>query len=605
MGSAHLLMKHKIFVLILLSLTGLAATTVSISPNPIIVQQGQQFNAAVNMDTPDVLHAFELSLRYDSSMLQYVNVTRGNMFDGQPIFWWVVKTDTLNTVRVTCIITGQTHTTGPGTLLNFTFTAQNEGCTQLEVAWMMHFTMDPYPFAVADLRPADVFIGTQVSYGKIKAFLQGPFDDGGMTNSLNPLLPLISPFAEDPVSVSDIPYDVVDWVLLELRTDQDAEPVYIKSMWMDKRGYLKIPGKTLLAMTNSPPGPYYVKLKHRNHIPISSAQAFLLSTAGVPTELDLSLSANILVPNAAISVAPGVMALRAGDADQNGAVGNNDRDLYWRLQAGKQGYLEADFDLDGNVFPNDLNALWRPNLQVFQNPHRTEYEHRIVFHLENPRLRKEQEEEYLWLDLMVSADPGEYGLGTGMLLLEYSSEAFGTNLVFAERLEVVPGALLAEGFHNAFNFICNDNQPNRAAIVFEYTGGAQGPIVNGVKACLLQLRIKLEDLSGDYWLNFSPELMQHQQYMANNIDSFELVKTLVCDLVFAPRELKIEVQEGFVTLSWEQIPGHLYNVYSSEDPVFGAWNPEAVELMNSTWTEPVMQNRKFYYVTGSKTNTGF
>lgn len=557
------------------------------------------------MDTPDLLHGFELSLSYDSSVLEYVNVTRGNLFNGQPIFWWRVNTDTLNTVRVGCLITGQEYTMGPGTLLNFTFNAQTEGCTQISVAWMKHFVMEEQPYPVLDLRPSDVFIGTQVSYGKIKAFLQGPFDDGGMSTSLNPLLPLSSPYLEDPISVAHIPPDVVDWVLLELRTDQDAEPVYAKSMWMDKRGYLKIPGKTLFAMTNSPPGPYFIKLKHRNHIPISSAQSFLLSTTGVPTELDLSLSANILVPNAAISVAPGVMALRAGDADQNGAVGNNDRDFYWRLQAGKQGYLEADFDLDGNVFPNDLNALWRTNLQVFQNPYRTEYEHRIVFHLENPRLQKEQEEEYLWLDLMVSADPGEYGLGTGMLLLEYSPEAFGANLVSQERLEVVPGVLLADEYRTAFNVICNDNQPNRAAIVFEYTGGAQGPTVSREKACLMQVKIKIEDLSGEFWLNFCSELMQNQQYMANNIDSFELVKTIGCELVFAPRELKIQEDEGFVTLSWEQFPGHLYNVYSSEDPVSGEWNPEAVELMTSTWTEPVLPNRKFYYVTGSKTNTGF
>lgn len=552
------------------------------------------------MDTPDLLHGFELSLSYDSSVLEYVNVTRGNIFNGQPIFWWRVNTDTLNTVRVTCIVTGQAYTMGPGTLLNFTFNAQMERCTQISVAWMKHFVMEEQPYPVLDLRPSDVFIGTQVSYGKIKAFLQGPFDDGGMSTSLNPLLPLSSPYLEDPISVAHIPPDVVDWVLLELSSEQGGAPLYYKSLWMDKRGNLRIPGMTLFAMPNSPTGPYFVKLRHRNHVSISSAQAFLLSTSGVPSTLDMSLAANILAPGTAVEVVPGVMAMTAGDADQNGMVGNLDRALYWRSQAGKNGYLLGDFDMDGNVFPNDLNALWRPNLHALEGRNRTEQEATIFFHLQNPRLQKQQNDEYLWLDVFVSAEPGECELGTGMLLLEYSQASFGENIVSQGRLDVVPGALLADEYGIAFNFIYNDNQPNLAAIVFEYTGSVQSPQLTHEKVCLMQIGIKLEELSSDLWLAFSSDLMQGQQYLQDNFTTFVSAQTHDCELVFAPRNLCIQAQNGLMTLSWEQIPGYFYNVYSTDDPVSGEWNPESAELMDTTWTESASQNRKFYIVTGTK-----
>ena len=40
-----------------------------------------------------------------------------------------------------------------------------------------------------------------------------------MKTTLNSVIPTMSPYAEDPRSVDSIPQNVVDWVLLELKTD--------------------------------------------------------------------------------------------------------------------------------------------------------------------------------------------------------------------------------------------------------------------------------------------------------------------------------------------------------------------------------------------------
>ncbi len=337
------------------------AVSVSFGPDPQTLAPTQDLTAVLNLDTATLVHGYNLSIRYDPGILTFVSATHGSLFDGQSIFWWDVITDTVNVVNVACIITGQGYATGPGELLDLTFTANTGGLTQLEVDWIKIYDLSGGYVAGIDSSPLDVMIGDMPAYARIKCWLQGPYFQEAMQTALNQYIPLDSPYPEAPASVGDIPPDVVDWVLMELRATPSGAPLLSKSLWLGTDGYLRSPGISIVALPETPPGPYYVVLRHRNHLALMSLAAFGFSASGPPAELDLTDPANVYGQGGSALVEPGVAALIAGDADANGAVGPSDRNSHWRIQSGSSGYLSADFNLNGTVSPSDLNEFWRQN----------------------------------------------------------------------------------------------------------------------------------------------------------------------------------------------------------------------------------------------------
>jgi hypothetical protein len=52
----------------------------------------------------------------------------------------------------------------------------------------------------------------------------------------------------------------------------------------------------------------------------------------------------------------------AGDASANGQIQNDDKNNYWKTQAGQAGYKSADFNLNGQVQNDDKNNYWKSNV---------------------------------------------------------------------------------------------------------------------------------------------------------------------------------------------------------------------------------------------------
>lgn len=353
-----------LFLLILLSvwIGESSGISVSFNPNPQVTPLNQNFTNILKVDNPVVLHGYSLSINYDSTKLNFVSASYGSLFSGQNIFWWRVITDTLNVIVIDCILTGQAHVDGPGNLLNLIFNPISGNFTQLSVRWIRLYDMSGGYFWDIERSPGDIIIGNQAIYAKIKCWLEGPYSNELMQTNLTNILPLTSPYSADPITVDAIPADVVDWVLLELRSSATGQTIRSKSMWLTKDGYLQSPGISIVALLNAPPGAYYVVIRHRNHLAIMSANAFQFATTGTAPLLDLTNSANIYgTMSGVITVSPNNVAMIAGDADQNGAIGPSDRNTAWRNQVGLSGYLSADFNLDGSVFPSDLNRFWRVN----------------------------------------------------------------------------------------------------------------------------------------------------------------------------------------------------------------------------------------------------
>ena len=356
--------KKLILILSLLAFAAVCiAVSISSSPNPLVSPVSQPFVLAINLDTATQVRGYSIKMGFDPAVLSFITATKGSLFNGMPTNHWQTFTESPGIIRIECLIFGAgLYATGPGNLINLSFNSITEGYSTLD--FLIPKLYNPTGIVIPDVSstPGNIIIGSNISYAKSKCWLQGAYDNGIMRTDINSILPLTSPYVADPITTDSIPLDVVDWVLMDLRASPAGQPVLSRSLWLSKDGSLRTPGLSIIALTNTPPAPYYVVLRHRNHLAVMSSAAFLFTISGVPAELDLTHPAHIYGQNGAIEVAPGVVALIAGDASQNGAVGPADRNLHWRLQSGSSGYLSADFDLNGEVAPSDLNQFWRPNM---------------------------------------------------------------------------------------------------------------------------------------------------------------------------------------------------------------------------------------------------
>ncbi len=131
----------------------------------------------------------------------------------------------------------------------------------------------------------------------LKVYLEGPFQNGEMTTLLNNLnlIPLSQPYAGAPwnynglESVTEIPDNVVDWVLVDLRestgdasTATSDKTIAKKAAFLMKDGLVKdINGDQKLDFAIFIHHNLYVVIYHRNHISVISS----VSTSNYKREL--------------------------------------------------------------------------------------------------------------------------------------------------------------------------------------------------------------------------------------------------------------------------------------------------------------------------------
>lgn len=220
----------------------------------------------------------------------------------------------------------------------------------------------------------------------VKAFLEGPFNAGTMTTTLkdNAFLPLSQPFGSAPwnytgsENVTEIPTDVVDWVLLEIRSGITAKPHRSMTQLLQKKtgeisnlaatlgfraAFIKnngmivdLDGSSEVAVSQVTAGQYYVVVHHRNHLSIMSAAAATFSNQNSPL-YDFTTGSNQYYGGGAIELSPGVWGMIAGDADATGTVDANDRAATWN-DRNINGYQGGDCNLSGTVDANDRAITW-------------------------------------------------------------------------------------------------------------------------------------------------------------------------------------------------------------------------------------------------------
>lgn len=213
----------------------------------------------------------------------------------------------------------------------------------------------------------------------LKAFLEGPFENGEMTPYLNApgVLTLTQPYNTTPwnyagtESVTTIPNNsIVDWILVELRESSgdatSAGPSAIVSRqagFITRNGYIvSVDGINPLIFNYYSNKNVFAVIRHRNHLNVMSADPLIRTGEFFQYNYTDAADKAFGGSNAQKELAPGIWGLIAGDGDADNKISNNDKTNIWKPQAATTGYKKGDFNMDKQVENTDKNDYWFPNI---------------------------------------------------------------------------------------------------------------------------------------------------------------------------------------------------------------------------------------------------
>ncbi len=218
----------------------------------------------------------------------------------------------------------------------------------------------------------------------VKAFLEGPFNGTDMDTTLNEMDSITTdqPYNTAPwnysgtESVSAVPDDVVDWVLVELRRSTSANGASSDSIVDRKAGFLLSNGqivdtsKNTLTLTPSGSGygRFYVVIYHRNHVGVMSSAALTYDSDSSAFVYDFTTASGQAHGTNALIQSGSVYVLYGGAVDQSTtAIDADDRDAAWD-DRNAYGYRGSDANMDGNVDAADRSLIYNNAGQDEQIP---------------------------------------------------------------------------------------------------------------------------------------------------------------------------------------------------------------------------------------------
>ncbi len=206
----------------------------------------------------------------------------------------------------------------------------------------------------------------------LRVLLQGPYSGSSdtMSTRLASSIPKTQPYGGEPwtytglESVSTLPDAVVDWVLVDLRSDTLASSIVARRAALLKGNGLivDLDGSSAVTFPSAVPGNYYLVVRHRNHLSVMSAAAVPLDSASALYDFTTGQSmARGVNPMKALGAYYG---LYTGDANANGRVTSLDFDLFNpQFRSAATGYQASDWNMDGRVTSLDFD-LFNPNFRA-------------------------------------------------------------------------------------------------------------------------------------------------------------------------------------------------------------------------------------------------
>ncbi|RLD57974.1 MAG: hypothetical protein DRJ05_08835 [Bacteroidetes bacterium] len=212
----------------------------------------------------------------------------------------------------------------------------------------------------------------------IAVMLEGPFNGSGMNTTLNTNghIPLSQPYNISPwnyagtESVTSIPADIVDWVLVGFRetsagpeTATAATTIKQRALFLNNEGYLvNLDGsRDIKINVPSVTENLHIVVWHRNHLGVMSANPLSLDDA--PLVYDFTSDESQAYGGSAghKNLGGGVFGMMGGDASYDQVVDGQDK-LVWVSNAGNTAdYEPYDFNMDNKIDNQDKNDVWMGN----------------------------------------------------------------------------------------------------------------------------------------------------------------------------------------------------------------------------------------------------
>ena len=211
-----------------------------------------------------------------------------------------------------------------------------------------------------------------------KVFLEGPYSAGSMSTALNGggHIPLAQPYSGSPWNYSGSESvtsgffashaDIVDWVLVELRTGTaSGTKIGTRAAFLKSNGTIvDVDGSSAVAFSGIAAGNYYIVIKHRNHLSVMSASAVALTSSSAPLYDFTSGSSQFYGTGGARLLETDVWGLWSGDIDLDKQITTSDYTAWYNsARAGDSGYQLTDINLDGQVITSDY-TIWFNNARA-------------------------------------------------------------------------------------------------------------------------------------------------------------------------------------------------------------------------------------------------
>lgn len=157
-------------------------------------------------------------------------------------------------------------------------------------------------------------------------------------------------------SLADIPSNMVDWVLLQVRSAADNYVVLEEKagILLNDGTITDTEGNTVKFGSIERNQAYFVSVHARNHLAVMSSEAILLPNT--ETYNFTASPAQVFAGEGQLSeITDGVYALHTGDFDNDGLVTVNDFNTYLTVAGAINTYTVGDANVDGNVTVGDYN----------------------------------------------------------------------------------------------------------------------------------------------------------------------------------------------------------------------------------------------------------
>lgn len=211
----------------------------------------------------------------------------------------------------------------------------------------------------------------------LKVFLEGPFNGIDMDTDINQknLIPISQPYDTSPwnyagtESVVSIPNNqVVDWILVEYRDATDAASANSSTRIERQAAFLLsngsvvgIDGYSSIPINSTILENLFIIICHRNHLNIMSANPVVLT--GGTFDYDFTTDASKVYGGSTAhkEIASGIWGAMSGNGLFDNSINAFDKTNCWMIEAGLEGYLFGDYNMDCNVDNKDKDDFWLPN----------------------------------------------------------------------------------------------------------------------------------------------------------------------------------------------------------------------------------------------------